>query len=91
MEKYKYVSKLTDEYLHGTLVRMEMDYEDGSDVVVSISYKDDHETNIDYRMKFENLSDVHFLSHKGRDSYGKFALSRDVNFESALKDYLVKA
>lgn len=91
MRKYQEVSKLTNEYLQGTLMRMEFDYENEADVVVSISYEDKHKSKMDYVMKIHNLSSVDFLAHQGRDTFGKFPLRREEAFENALADYLVKA
>ncbi len=91
MRKYGEVAKLTDEFLHGTLTKMDFEYENDKDVVVSISYEDTHNSRLDYRLRINEMTSVDFLSHKCRDSYGRIALNRDAAFERALTDYLVNA
>lgn len=91
MRKYIEVSKLTDEFLQGTLKRLEIEYENVNDVIVAVSYEDEHSSKIDYKVRINDFDTVDFLSHQCRDSYGKFALNRDANFETALTEYLVNA
>ncbi len=91
MRKYVEVSKLTNEFLQGTLKRLEIDYENLNDVIVAVSYEDIHSSKIDYRLRINGMSSVNFLSHQCRDAYGKFSLNRDQKFETALTEYLVNS
>ncbi len=90
MKKYSEVSKITTEFLKGSLKIMDFQYDNDTEVVVTISYEDDFKCKNDYRVKITNMESINFLSHHGRDSYSKIPLSREVLFENALMSYLAE-
>jgi len=90
MKKFREVSKLTTEFLNGTLILMDFQYENDIEVIVTITYEDEHNDKNDYRLRIIGMTSVNFLSHHGRDAYSNITLRREVLFEDALMSYLAK-
>jgi hypothetical protein len=90
MEKFARISRITDEFLHGTLHKLTVQYESPSKVHVVVSYEDHNDYWFDYEIDV-NLTNhkVDFNSHRLASTIDKIQISRDEQFEHALQELFV--
>lgn len=89
MEKYNALTQITDTHLDGVLCRLVMEYENKSDLHISMQYKDRFETWYDYELiVHKNKRSVDFIKHDRYSSIDCLHLNRVIDFEQALVDYL---
>jgi len=87
MEKFARISRLTDEYLHGTLHKLVMQYEGPDKIHVIVSYEDRNDYWFDYELDVNMLNhQVDFNSHRLASTLEKVQVSRDIQFEHALQE-----
>lgn len=85
MEKYNRFAALTNQFLHGNLERLEVDYNDDHSVTLKIMYADNNEYRFDYEMQLD-LSDhlVEYALHISEGYMNRVELSREIAFEQAV-------
>lgn len=89
MEKYNALSKITEDYLDGTLCRLVMEYENKHDLHVSMQYKDRFDKWFDYELIIhKQKKSVDFIKHDTYNMVECLHLNRITQFENALVDYL---
>jgi hypothetical protein len=89
MEKYASFTKITDEFLHGKLEELNINYDDESHLKVSVTYEYNNYYWLDYKLEV-NLTDhsIDFIAHHAKGSLDKVELTRETEFEQAVGDYL---
>lgn len=90
MEKFKSLSKLTNDFLHGKLSRIKLEYEDPNTLDVSIIYEYANYYELDYKMVINLVKEnVDFVSHHNGYGLNQFDFDREIDFESAVKKTLL--
>ena len=92
MEKYSRFAKLTNQYLHGNLEKLEVEYNDDKSVTLTIVYKDTNEYRFDYEIQIDIPKHmVDFASHVSEGYLNRIQLSRETAFEQAVCNELFPA
>ncbi|MGS0972372.1 MAG: hypothetical protein ACVCEJ_03890 [Candidatus Izemoplasmataceae bacterium] len=87
MEKFARISRITTDYLHGTLHKLIFQYEGPNKVHIVVSYEDRNEYWFDYELDLNmNNHHVDFNSHRLASTLEKVQISRDEHFEQALQE-----
>jgi len=89
MEKYSRLSKITNQYLHGNLNKVNLRYEKDNSLILSIEYEDTNHYWFDYEMNFSiPKATIENASHFSEGSLNKISLNRETAFEKAVYNYL---
>lgn len=85
MEKYTRLSKITNEYLHGNLAKLQVNYENDDLMSLSFLYEDTNHYWFDYEMSISIPKKlVEHASHFTTGYLNKVELSRENDFEKAV-------
>jgi len=85
MEKYSRLSKITNEYLHGNLAKLQVNYEDDDTMNLTFLYEDTNHYWFDYEMNISIPKKlVAYASHFTTGYLNKVELNREVEFEKAV-------
>jgi len=85
MEKYSRLSKITNEYLHGNLAKLQVNYEDDTNMSLSFLYEDTNHYWFDYEMNISIPKKVvEHASHFTTGYLNKVELTRETEFEKAV-------
>lgn len=89
MEKYRKFTSITEKYLNGKLVGLQVEYPNDSKVHVLVSYECNNFYTLDYELEVDtNTEEVHFLSHGSTSGYGKISLGSEPSFDGAVSELL---
>ena len=84
MEKYSHFAKLTSQFLHGSLEKLEVDYNDDHTMTLKIFYKDNNEYRFDYEIQVDIPKHmVEYATHVSEGYMNRVTLSREQAFEQA--------
>lgn len=85
MEKYSRLSKITTDFLQGTLSKLQVNYEDNNSMQLRFLYEDKNNYWFDYDILI-SLDDKHVehASHHSEGYLNKVELNRDSAFEKAV-------
>lgn len=85
MEKYKSFTAITNEYLDGKLIELDMKYDKEDEIHLEILYKFNDFMKLVYEVSVDTKTEkVNFLSHGSNGSFDKVRLTRDIKFETAV-------
>lgn len=88
MEKYEYLSKITNEYLSGKLTKLVVSYDDPESMFLSVVYKIGDYHTFDYELNVDmHNKEVSFIDHQTESPLNKVSLQRKYDFETAVKSY----
>lgn len=92
MEKYNALSKITNDYLDGSLARLVMEYESKKHLHICMQYKDKFENWYDYELILnKEIRKVEFIKHDCIKCTECVHLKRITEFETALVNYLYES
>lgn len=89
MEKYRSFTAITNEFLDGSLVELDMKYAKSDKINIVVIYKFNDFMNLCYELEVDlTEKKVEFLSHGSNGAYDKVRLGRDMKFETAVQKIL---
>jgi|LGOV01.1.fsa_nt_gb hypothetical protein len=89
MKKYGKLAEITKNYLSGDLYRLTTEYNNGSDLKISILYEDEYDYKCEYDIEVHSSTkELDFIGHNSRGVLYKIDLDRDKKFEYAITNYL---
>ena len=87
MEKYKSFTAITDKYLDGKLIELDVKYDQEDKIHLLVLYKFNDFMKLCYELQVNIKSqEIDFLSHGSNGAFDKVRLDRDAKFESAVSD-----
>ncbi len=85
MEKYSRLSKITNDFLHGKLAKLQVNYENEYTMTLNFFYEDSHHYLFDYEMQVNIANhEVDYASHHSKGYMNKVELERECAFEKAV-------
>lgn len=88
MEKFSCFTRLTKEYLHGTLEELQVKYDNPNVMHVNIGYEYNNYYILNYEVEIDiQHKNVCFISHRSNSGLNKVELNRESQFEDALTNY----
>lgn len=87
MEKYKNIGTITDEFLHGSLIELELKYNTDDNIHLQILYRFNDFMKLSYEISLDLVKEkAIFLSHGSNGAFDKVRLDREPKFDSALEN-----
>jgi len=88
MDKFKSFKSITDKYLGGKLIELHIDYQDGKNVNVLVSYECNNCFTLDYEIDLDiEHEDVKFISHGSSRAFEKIRLGSEPTFDKAVSKF----
>lgn len=88
MEKFKSFKSITDKYLGGKLVDLQMDYQDEERVNVLVSYECNNFFTLEYEIRIDLIrKNVKFLSHGSTKAFETIRLGNEPKFDNAVSEF----
>lgn len=85
MEKYSRLSKITNEFLHGNLAKLQVNYENDDLMSLTFLYEDNNHYWFDYEISISiPKKHVEHASHFTTGYLNKVELNRESEFEKAV-------
>lgn len=88
MDKFKNFKSITDQYLGGKLVELNIDYQNENSVKVLVSYECNNFFTLDYEINLDiDHKDVKFISHGSSRAFEKIRLENEPSFDLAVSKF----
>lgn len=86
MEKYKSLTTITDKYLDGKLIELDIRYNNDNEIHLEVLYQFNSFMKLCYELNVNiNDKEINFLSHGSNGAFDKVRLGREENFEIAVQ------
>jgi hypothetical protein len=85
MEQFDRFARLTDQFLHGTLDKLEVAYNHDDTMTLHLSYQDPHHYRFDYEITLQmSRHDIAYATHVLDSRLNRIELGREQAFEQAI-------